>query len=677
MGKKKIGIIGGSVAAVLFIAAVAIFLIFGKDKLSATSMRLLRIEGVVTLQSGGKTKTIVDNLKLASGDVLSTEKDSLASIALDDSKAVTLQENSSAEFKKNGKKLELNLTAGSLFFEVSKKLEDDESFEIRTSTMLVGIRGTSGYVFVQKDGQDGVLLTTGNVDVEGINKKTGETKEKNVTAGQMVYVYLYDEEVGNSVDFELHDATEQELPKEVVEYLVEHQELMEDVCKATGWEKEKIEDRAEQIKKEEAEKKNEAETEGGTDEETATEAETKEGGSGKNTGENTTEPGETETEEEVTESESEEPETEETESEEPETEESESEEPEETETPTPPPAPTPTPVPPAPAPIPDPTPTPTAVPTETPTPVPTPVPTKIPTEAPTAVPTPVPSPTSIPTTEPTKEPTKTPTAAPTKAPTAAPTKAPTAAPTKAPTAAPTKAPTAAPTKAPTPVPTKAPTPVPTKAPTPVPTKTPSVYATSISFQEEVFMLGRGATYEIAYTVEPNDPDIEITWTSDDPSVATVENGVVTGVSMGSTTITATVMSEDGPISASANANVIVRMSMSCSPDMVVVETNEDASYFTPGELTVTVANMRDDIDPTIYFEWMSDGFGAEDFLLVSEATPLTYNEEKDVYIATLTFTLNPDQYPIAGTYSGVVSLRTNEEEEAANRTIMVEVEVVR
>ena len=33
-----------------------------------------------------------------------------------------------------------------MFFSVDEKLKEDEEFEIHTSTMVLGIRGTSGYV---------------------------------------------------------------------------------------------------------------------------------------------------------------------------------------------------------------------------------------------------------------------------------------------------------------------------------------------------------------------------------------------------------------------------------------------------------------------------------------------------------------------------------------------------
>ena len=594
MERKKSRIIAGCIALVLVAAVVVIAVFFGKDRIRATSMRLLRIEGVVTLTSGGKTKTIVDNLKLSSGDVLTTEKDSLASIALDDSKAVTLQENSSAEFIKNGKMLELNLTAGALFFEVSKKLEDDESFQIRTSTMMVGIRGTSGYVFVQKDGQDGVLLTTGNVNVEGINKKTGETKEKNVTAGQVVYVYLYDEEVGNSVDFELHDAHEQELPKEVVNYLIEHEELLEDVCKATGWEKEKIEDRAEQIKKEEAQKQKESETGTGTEEETGTEqeSETKDS-SGKSSGSDVTDPEETETDE--TEETGETEETEET-SEPEETEASAgNEEPGGNETPSG----TPTPVPGI---------TPTSVPTPGLPPTPAVSPTAVPTKEPTSVPRltittgPAPSATSAPSFTPVPSPTPVNTPVPTKSPTAVPTKSPTSIPGESPTAVPTKFPTA--------VPSKSPTAGPTTPPSPSPSVVPKDLPKSINMANEL-RIYQGSVHTLEVEIDPEAAsDATITWHSDDPSVVTVSDGVITGVGEGETTVYATVTGANGPITAECIVNVIKPLELTVSPSTTGYlyvppsdGTSDQDSWFSEQRIDVEVTySYMEEVDPVIYLE---------------------------------------------------------------------------
>ena len=245
--KNKKALIIGAAVAVMLIAVVVIALIIGnKNKLSATTMRLLQIEGTVTLQSGGKQKKIIDNLKLNSGDVLTTGVKSLAGIALDDSKAVRLEESSEAEFNQSGKKLDLNLKKGSLFFDVSKKLEADESFEIRTATMIAGIRGTSGYVIVKTNGEpNGILITDGSVEVKGINPETGKEITTTVNAGQIVYVYLYDDvDPDKSVSFQLLDVSEDELPDEVVRYLVEHEDVLDRVCEATGWSKDKIKNKA-------------------------------------------------------------------------------------------------------------------------------------------------------------------------------------------------------------------------------------------------------------------------------------------------------------------------------------------------------------------------------------------------------------------------------------------------
>lgn len=232
--KKKLII---AIAAVAVIAIVAIvLLILGNGGVRATTMRLLRMEGTVTLEENGKSKTIIDNLRLKSGNAINTEGSSLASIGLDETKIVTMDELSRAEFSQKGKKLDLNLTRGSLFFEVKKPLEDDESFDIRTSTMVVGIRGTSGYVTVDSDGNWNIVVTDGKVHVTGTNPNTGEVKEIDVEAGQRCTVYLYDRDK-DSVMFTLDEVTEDEIPDFVVTILREEPELLEKVVSDTDWSK--------------------------------------------------------------------------------------------------------------------------------------------------------------------------------------------------------------------------------------------------------------------------------------------------------------------------------------------------------------------------------------------------------------------------------------------------------
>ena len=208
--KSKKTIIFGAVAAVVIIA-VALIIVLSNKGIRATTMRLLRMEGTVSLEDNGKMKNVKEDLRLKSGNALNTETQSLCAIGLDDTKIVTMNEVSRAEFSQKGKKLDLNLTKGSLYFEVSKKLESDESFEIKTSTMVVGIRGTSGYVAADSGEHEAVIVTDGVVHIVGKNPVTGEVKEIDVYAGNKITVYLYNERTVDSIMFELEPVSERDL----------------------------------------------------------------------------------------------------------------------------------------------------------------------------------------------------------------------------------------------------------------------------------------------------------------------------------------------------------------------------------------------------------------------------------------------------------------------------------
>lgn len=88
-GKKKIVI--AVVIVLLIIAGIIAFLLY-RSGIRATTMRILRLEGTVSMQENGALKTIKENLRLKSGNVLDTSTDSLVSIGLDDAKIVTLDE---------------------------------------------------------------------------------------------------------------------------------------------------------------------------------------------------------------------------------------------------------------------------------------------------------------------------------------------------------------------------------------------------------------------------------------------------------------------------------------------------------------------------------------------------------------------------------------------------------
>jgi|GEM_PF-1133123 len=207
------------------------------DKLKATTIRLIRQEGTIELTGNdGKLRSLTDRLRFNSGDVLRTHTKSLAGLSLDDAKAVLMNEESCAEFhqEKKGKWLEIDLTEGDLFFSVDEKLKDDENFEIHTSTMVIGIRGTSGYVTADAQGRDVLIVTEGTVHVSGINPNTGEVIEEDVSAGHQVTVYLFDRPT-NSVKFHLESVSEKDLQPFPIFSITEEEPRLEKVCKATGW----------------------------------------------------------------------------------------------------------------------------------------------------------------------------------------------------------------------------------------------------------------------------------------------------------------------------------------------------------------------------------------------------------------------------------------------------------
>ncbi len=82
----------------------------------------------------------------------------------------------------------------------------------------------------------------------------------------------------------------------------------------------------------------------------------------------------------------------------------------------------------------------------------------------------------------------------------------------------------------------------------------TVPVTNITLNKDKITLNVDATFTLTATVTPNDAtDKTVTWTSEDPSVAKVENGVVTGLSAGKTYVKATA----GEVTKSCEVTVVV------------------------------------------------------------------------------------------------------------------------
>ncbi len=167
-------------ALVFGLLSAAIF----AETATAADMRLQSTTGTVSLKNAsGKSVSIREGMKLYSGYTLSTSSKSYAYVSLDSSKVVKLDASTTVQVKKSGSKLELLVSSGKLFFNVSAPLSSSETLNIRTSTMVTGVRGTSGVV--STNGSDSsVDIYDGTVTVNTVSGGESFT----VSAGESLSV---------------------------------------------------------------------------------------------------------------------------------------------------------------------------------------------------------------------------------------------------------------------------------------------------------------------------------------------------------------------------------------------------------------------------------------------------------------------------------------------------------
>ena len=230
-----------AIVSILIIATIVICIVFGTSRYNASSMRLLRVEGTVSVEdSNGSVKTVSKNSRFQSGDSLETGSNGIASVSLDNGKIITLEPNSRADFVKMNDQLSMKLIRGGVFFEVTEKLKPNETFEIKTSSMTAGIRGTSGYIYYDINSRDNLVVTDGVVIVSATNPSSGETKYAEVHGGQSVSVRLYGDRKTDTVVFDVKDISKEELPLIAVEAIAADGALLSRVSESTGWDKEEL-----------------------------------------------------------------------------------------------------------------------------------------------------------------------------------------------------------------------------------------------------------------------------------------------------------------------------------------------------------------------------------------------------------------------------------------------------
>ena len=267
MRRKKINLKG--IVCALMSSAMILTLVTPASAATAraTTMKLEKTEGTVTLKTqNGSARKITTGMRLYNGNTLETAKYSYAHISLDSTKAVKLDQSSSATLRQSGKQLELLVKSGKLFFNVNKKLNEKESMNVRTSTMVTGIRGTCGVVEYVDVNKSKLYLIEGKVTLGSGNNAT------TVYGGQTATVVLQPkQETGGSEQpggedkpgepekemeqkVMVETLTEKQIPPVALQEIVADPVLQEKIEETTKLKIEKIEEALEQFEKEEAER---------------------------------------------------------------------------------------------------------------------------------------------------------------------------------------------------------------------------------------------------------------------------------------------------------------------------------------------------------------------------------------------------------------------------------------
>ena len=202
----------------------------------ATTMRLSKYTGTVNVtNSSGRTLSKRNNMLLYNGYQVETKAKSYAWINLDDTKLAKLDAVSKAEVRKSGKKLEVLLKSGNIFFNVTEPLDDDETLSVRTSTIIVGIRGTSGFIRVIDRWAAEIYVLEGTVQCDVTDPVTGQVKTAKIHGGEKAIATAYPQDrEGDKCDILMDGYTPDDINGFVMIELAQDPGLCGDIYEETG-----------------------------------------------------------------------------------------------------------------------------------------------------------------------------------------------------------------------------------------------------------------------------------------------------------------------------------------------------------------------------------------------------------------------------------------------------------
>lgn len=218
--------------ALLFItAALCLFCAGCSVRILGTSVKLARAEGDVSvLDEKDRELEPAEDMSLYSGYQMSTSRESYSWINLDNTKLAKMDQNSDIQIQKFGKRLEVLVNSGSLFFHVTEPLEADETMNIRTSTMAVGIRGTCGWV---ESGQQGLMLVhilEGTVECSITDPESGQVWRQAVSGGETAVLEMKN----GQGEITVEKFREDEIPPFVTEELEKEECLYQEIKEILG-----------------------------------------------------------------------------------------------------------------------------------------------------------------------------------------------------------------------------------------------------------------------------------------------------------------------------------------------------------------------------------------------------------------------------------------------------------
>ncbi|WP_300415134.1 leucine-rich repeat protein [uncultured Oscillibacter sp.] len=203
---------------------------------TAAVIRLTKTTGTVEIsKSSGKSVSLLKNMRLYNGYHVETDEESYAWINLDDSKLLKEDAASEVEVRKDGKRLEVLLCSGNIFFDVAEPLEDDESMNIHTSTTVVGIRGTSGWIRVVDRWTTEISVLEGTVECSVMDPVTNQIKAEPVRGGERVTCVVYPQERGgDKCDILREEFTVEDIPGFALTDLTRDIPLCDKIERETG-----------------------------------------------------------------------------------------------------------------------------------------------------------------------------------------------------------------------------------------------------------------------------------------------------------------------------------------------------------------------------------------------------------------------------------------------------------